>query len=218
MDTDAKQELLAAVNMLITSPDAHQLLDATEAVSRIAGAHPVKLTGDAAPMNALVRLRIEDPDAWDRVLNLIEQRRLEMGFDPLRTKADGYDKVAYMRQFMEQKRERQKVAVEIENLIRGERDALRGNARLEFMRRQSQRWKEQRDAYLDRAKVQLKTTTLTREQMQAALAQFWEVVDADLDQRLKQAKVDALKPGTHVRPEVQLDVLLSTLKFDPYKK
>jgi len=211
---------LEAVNILIASPNAHEQFEAVETISRIAAIHPIKLTGEGASMNALLKLRVSDPAAYERVLELVEKRRADLGYDALRTpKGAGYDKVEYMRQFMDQKRERQRLAAEIENMLRSDRDKLVGSARLEFMRRQSAKWKLQRDAFLERARAGLGTKSLDKEQMQAALAQFWSAVDEELEARHAAAKAELLKPaGKRHVPDVQLDVLLAALKFDPYKK
>src|SRR4051812_23821367 len=136
MESEEKQELLEAVTALITSPDAHELLDSLNSLYPLKRAgHPVALTGAAAVLNAMLRLRIADAPGYERVLDMIEMKRVALGYDTLRkgTAADkGYDKVEYMRQFMDQKRERQRLAATIENLRRPEKDQLVGNARLEF--------------------------------------------------------------------------------------
>ena len=103
-------------------------------------------------------------------------------------------------------------------MLRPERDKLVGNARLEFMNRQSAKWKEARDRFLTVAK-DANGGSLTREQEDAALQQFWTAVDQDLARQEEVARREMLKP-VHQRAarDVSLAALDTALKFDPYKK
>ena len=124
MELTEKQALLEAATALITSPTAHRLLEALDSVFPLARVgHPVGLSGGAAALNPLLHLRLKDTEAYGRVLDMVESKRLSLGYEPLRkgTAADrGYDKVEYMRQFMDQKRERQRLAAAVENIRRPE--------------------------------------------------------------------------------------------------
>lgn len=219
MNDESRQELLASVNALITSPDAHSIFDAVNALSPVVAAHPITLTSFEL-IRPLLLLRQRDKEATTRVLDLIEQRRLALGYDELRPAVPGgYDKVSYMREFMDRKRERQRTAVEIENMLRPERDKLVGNARLEFMNRQSARWKVLRDAFLDRVKAANGDKRLSKEQVQQALDQFWSAVDDELEAKRKAAQEELLKPAAQRRPnDISLTNLVEALQFDPYKK
>jgi hypothetical protein len=194
LDEEDKKALLVAVNTLITSPDAHELYEQLCSVAYIATRAPVKLADKAEPLNPLLALRVADQPAFDRVIELIEARREALGYDHLVKPAErGYDKTRYMRDFMDQKRERQRLAAKIENMLRPERDQLIGNARLDFMRRQSARWKELRDEKLERARAAA-GGTLSAEARKRILDQFWEAVDGDLAQRMEAAKRTQLSP------------------------
>lgn len=219
MNHDDKQELLGAVNALITSPDAFDLFESLEVVGQLASRQPVALTGSAAILNPLLKLRVADKEAYARVLDLIDSRRAALLYEPLQKPTDtGYNKVEYMRGFMEQKRQRERRAVEIENMLRPPRDRLVGNARLEFMRRQSAKWKDLRDAFVAKAK-EAAGGSLTKDQQQTVLSQFWKAVDDDLDTRFETAKLDQLKPASQRAPrDVSLASLTDALQFDPYKK
>lgn len=219
MDAETKIAVVAAVNTLITSPNAHELYASLEAAGKVPTQYPVSLRGEAAVFNELLDLRRADPGAYERVIDLAEQRRETFGFDALRHAVPpGYNKVSYQREFMAQKRDRQRVAAEIENTVRPERDRLIGNARLEFMRRQSMRWKEQRDAFLQRAR-DAHGGRLSVGQIQTILTQFWSAVDADLEARLKQAKLGLNSTTAQKRGDgVTLESLEAALRFDPYQK
>lgn len=214
MEAQDKQLLLEAVNALIQSPQAHEWYDALTAAVPLAQRHPIKLSDGPAVLNPLLKLRLQDKIAYERVIGLVDQHRAKLGYDPLVPPVEpaGYDKVEYMREFMEQKRVRQRLAADTENLLRPERDKLVGNHRLEFMRRQSAKWKAQLDSHLQHAR-EASGGSLTKEQDRAARAAFWATIDRDLERRHEWARRESLKPP-HQRqalPEVPMDELLATV-------
>lgn len=218
MDEEDRLQLLEAVNLLIRHPAAQSLFDSMLAVSNLAKLHPVKLSGEAAPLNALMRLRNSDEDAYDRVVGLVESKRREAGIEPLiRPPSDKFDKTEYMRQFMDKKRERQRRAAMIENMMRPERDALKGRARLDFMERQSTKWKTELDALLERAR-EAQGGRLPKESLEGIRDQFWKRVDDDLDKLEELAKEEMRKTGHFRKPDASLSQLQSALRHDPYKK
>ena len=183
MSTSPK-DLAAAVSALVTSPDAAEMYDSLTVVVRlVTQAHqPVALTGNAAVLNALVDLAREDRTKLDRLMALVDVKRAEAGLAPLVTPPDeGFDKKVYMREFMAQKRLRERRAVTIENIARSERDALRGHPRMEFCRLQSLKWKTRldeltskvRDAHGGRA---------PKEALELAREKFWADIDSELDE------------------------------------
>jgi hypothetical protein len=219
MDDDSKQALLEAVNTLIKSPDAQRLYDALVAVIPAARLHPVRLSGDAAVLNALVMLKLKSPDTYDNVLSLVEAKRKAAGFEPLeRPVDDRFNKTEYMRNFMDQKRERERRAAKIENMIRPPADALRGRTRLDFMQRQSARWKEDRDMLLEQQRT-LAGGAISREVQQQVLDQFWTRIDASLDELEALAAAELRKP-THQRKRIEagMEQLSDALSHQPYAK
>lgn len=216
-----KQELLEAVSELITAPDAPDLYSALRDIFPVAIRQPILFTGRNAAVNPLLRLRLEDSEAYNKVMELVDRRRLERGLDPLQ-KVEGpaaYDKTAYMREFMEQKRVRQRRAAEIENMLRPERDKLIGNARLEFMRQQSLRWKEQLDAYIQKAREAC-GGALTREMDRKYRTQFWTTIDQHLDEKYEAARREQLKPTRQRSSDLgaPLEELITAITVDPYAK
>jgi hypothetical protein len=214
-----KQELLEAVNELIVAPDAHDLFEALRDVIPLATRQPILLTGRSAAVNPILRLRVDNVEAYNKVMELVERRRAERGYDALQPAAEppGYDKTAYMREFMEQKRVRQRRAAEIENMLRPERDKLVGNHRLEFMRQQSLRWKEQLDAHMRKVK-DASGGSLTREMDRMHRGQFWAAVDRHLDEKYEAARRESLKPTGKRTSDLgaPLEDLIAALTADPY--
>ncbi len=218
--TSPGNTVLAAVATLIKAPDAHELFGELQLVLKLALNNVrVALTGAAGVLNPLIDLRKRNPEGYEGVLALVEKKRADAGFDPLITEAAErcYDKTEYMREFMNSKRERERRAVEIENLIRPEREKLRGTPRIEFMRRQSAVWKTDRDRFLQAAQG-VHGEGLNLEKRKAAIVRFWSAVDADLEVREQRAKEQSLLPvHKRQRPEESLEALVRALEFDPYR-
>ena len=141
-------ELIDSVNALVQDHNAQELYDTLTAVAFLARVHPIALTEHADILNPLLTLNRNDPDAFLRVLDLVDDKRVQAGLEPLRKVQEStYDKTEYMRNFMDAKRQRQRRAAEIENMFRAEADRLVGRARLDFMDAQSAKWKAALDAY-----------------------------------------------------------------------
>lgn len=193
-----QDELIDAVNFLVVSPDAQTAYNSMLAVANLSKVHPVALTGAAAALNPLLHLRNADEDAYERVFALVESKRSAAGLSPLeRPASDRYDKIEYMRAFMDAKRQRQRRAAEIENMLRAEPDKLIGRARLDFMDAQSAKWKQELDARLEKAR-EVKGGRLPRVQVDAIRAAFWSSIDDRLESLEEFARKEQLKPP-HLR-------------------
>jgi len=216
MDAQTKNELVVAVNVLIQSPNAHHQFNMMEAVAPLLSRYKeLRLSGEADDLYPLARFKVSHPEEYVSIVELIERKRMDRGFEPLRTDTDDkFDKAEYMQQFMQQKRIRQRRAADIENLQRGEREKLVGRARLDFMQRQSEQWKQERDALIDIARKAAHPRKLKREDISAVLEQFWGKLDAKLD-----ALEAAARSGRYTGiKNTSLADLESALKYDPYKK
>lgn len=146
------------------------------------------LRSDAAVLNVLVDLARADMAGYVLFLDWVDAERVRSGARPLREqKVDEFDKVEYMREFMGHKRARENRAVAIENMLRSERDAVKGTARLEFARRQSAKWKVRLDELIVRAR-EAHGVRLPAEATAALRKQFWASVDQELDAAEEAAK------------------------------
>jgi hypothetical protein len=193
MSADSRSSLLDAVNHMVASDAAPELFEAVTTILPNARAIQARFVGERAVLNPLVELAIADSAQFARVVALIEHKRQEAGLAPLREDAEPkYDKGDYMRDFMYQKRERERRAAEIENLMRPERDQLVGRSRLDFMQIQSAKWKAQRDAALEQARA-ASGSRLTREAMKQVIESFWARVDRDLNELEELAKAERFR-------------------------
>ena len=171
---------MAAANALIESPDAFNLFRQLTAVVDVARRDvPVQLIGNAAVLNPLLNLWLEDEDAASRVVQLIVRKREERGLPPVGD-AD-FNRRAYMRELMAQKRERGRRLVTLFNELRSEDDRLVGPARTEFERYHANRWYEVKTAREDALRDAL-DRRLTADEMRNISSQLWEAVDQELNE------------------------------------
>jgi len=177
-----KQALLLAINRLINHPKAREFYDTVQVAASLPAHLKLTLLPEAAELAPLVELLRDDKEAFGAVMELVDRKRAALGSPGLHKPAEtGFDKAEYQRAFMANKRIRERRAAELENAVRPGRDQLIGNARLEFMRVQSARWKAKRDQLVEAARA-ANGKPLSKEQLRQVLHSFWESVDAELDE------------------------------------
>ena len=182
MENASNETWRAVVALLATDPIAPVNYQALLATARLAKLHPVALTGEMAPLNHLVTLQTADPAAFARFMALVEKKRAMLGLSPLEdVKEDRFDKQEYMKHFMAQKRQRTTQAADIENLVRGNRNPLRGIPRLEFMRVQAAKWNEELERRINAVRESGGGGRIPKEKLDALRTQFWAWVDSQLD-------------------------------------
>lgn len=173
--------LSEAASALIERDDAPWLYDALCAAVRLQVNYPVALIGSAAVVDVLRAAAKDDPKMYERVIALVDAKRAGKGKLPLvPVEEDRFDKREYMRDFMDKKRQRLRRAVEIENFLRPERDALKGRSRLDFMDHQAACWKEELDVRIQRAR-EVSGGPLNHSALTSIRGQFWAWVDEHLD-------------------------------------
>ncbi|MFN9030133.1 MAG: hypothetical protein ACK54C_01885 [Betaproteobacteria bacterium] len=186
--------LLDAVNRLIALPQASEVYSDVLALLPAAKSLQARFSGDREFLNPLLELGVADREKFDAVVSLIEAKRADAGLPPLAAPPDErFDKTAYMRDFMQQKRERERRAVEIENMMRSERNQLRGRARLDFMQAQANKWKKGRDKALEAERKQLQHR-LTLDEQKSVITAFWSTVDKELDGLEELARAERNRP------------------------
>ena len=197
-----KTALLDAINLLVANPDPQAALEALEDVWHLNQRHAVRLSGELADLNALVTLRSENPEAWARVQALIDAKRADAGLAPCWPPQGkpAFDKKAYQRRLMALRREWSGRAVEIENLQRGERDKLKGTLRMEYERRQLATWGDTAEERVA-ARKQANGGKISRAEIDAIKAKFWEELDSALDEREAAVRAELMKPA-HLRKKL----------------
>ena len=214
MDEDRKSDLMAAATTLVRSPNAHRLYEILTKASPLMGQYvEVCLVGEADTLNTLARLKATNVAVFNSIMELVDRKRAAAGYDPL-NEPNKFDKTDYMREFMGEKRLRERRAANIENLLRSPRDQLKGRSRLDFMQRQSAIWKKERDTLIERAKASSGGTTLRREDLVFLLDSFWAKIDKQLDEMEDHARNESVGIKG---PKVSLDELDAALRHDPYK-
>jgi hypothetical protein len=198
MDNELRSSLLQAVNALVAAENGPALYSDLQALIPVARSLNARFSDERAVFNPLVQLGLQNPESFGRVIDLIEHKRAELGQPPLARPADeSFDKTAYMRDFMQQKRERERRRADIENMLRPPADALRGRARLDFMQMESNKWKIRRDDALEQARAG-NGGRLSKDQQTELLKTFWSQVDRELDELEEVARAEQLKPR-HLR-------------------
>lgn len=181
MDND-QEALLAALNTLIVDDDAVHLYESVTACIAVKAVYAPMLSGPAAVLNPLITLGRSDLNRFKALIAKVDDKRREALKPPLAPVVDdAFDKTAYMREFMYQKRQRQRRAAEIENARRPERDKLIGRARLDYMDTVAARWNDELNARLESART-AHGTRLNKDLMDTLRKQFWDRVDAQLDE------------------------------------
>ena len=191
MTTD-RESLLEAVNHLVEMEDASGLFSDLQALIPVARNLGARFSGARAVVNPLLDLALSNPEQFARVVELIGSKREAAGRSPLTGAVDDtFDKADYMREFMQQKRDRERRAVKIENMIRPENAQLKGRARLDFMQVQSARWNHQRTELLEKARA-ANSGRLSREVQNELLRGFWQRIDDELDGLEQLARAEQL--------------------------
>lgn len=187
-----KQALASSVNELVRREDAPRLFEYLSSLTKLPAHWPVCFSGHAAILNPLLELSWDNPDGYRSILDLIDERRKMRGLPSMRG-GSTYNVNSYQREFMQNKRLRERRAADIENMMRRPSEQLKGTSRMEFMRNQSAKWKAARDEMLERARLSLNTHRLTREQMQELLTTFWQKIDNELDELERLARSEKMK-------------------------
>lgn len=207
-------EVKAAARLLVTSEDAVDLYNTLATTIRRAALLPIKLTGKYAQMNPLLDLYRDDKTVYDTILKWAVDKREDRGLEPLRDEKV-QNKNEYMREFMFELRARWRKAVHIENLLRSDKDKLKGESRRQFEKRCTIQWGKQRDALLNAERKRLGVERLPQDVLQATLKGFWEHVDNQLDE-LEAMTMEELRKPVYQRQQMspQMQALQRALESE----
>lgn len=183
--TFSKQALVDAVSALVDMGDekAERCGQTVEGMARFRVRHPDAWLGyDLEILNPLVALAEKDAEGFVRVKALIDGKREARGAQRVWPDPgdERFDKVKYQRQLMQERRRRSGRAVEIENMLRHERDKLVGTTRLDFENKVIARWGDQLRAVMELARSNA-GGRLSKQAQQQIREKFWAQVDEKLD-------------------------------------
>lgn len=166
----ASQRVVEAVNYLIEAPNYAALINEMTKIIETWETHPMVYGGKLTCLNALIDVGLQDREAFERVVKLIEEKRKL--FPKIR-------RVDYQRDLMRERRARMAKALELHEAIHG---PLRGAARMAQMQAIQERWAKARDAHM------ATKGDMSFEQRNEAIREFWNHIDRNLDKNLADAR------------------------------
>jgi hypothetical protein len=158
--------VVAAVNYLIASDDYSTLIGQMTRIIEGRPPRPAQFMGDAACLNALVEVGIKSREAFEKVLALVERKRL---VNPKVAKRE------YQKVIMRERRKRMAKALVLHEARSG---PLRGEDRASTMAAIRRRWEQARAQFLASQEV------MSGEERLVAIRQFWATLDRQLDANL----------------------------------
>lgn len=167
-----RQQIVDAVNYLIQSDNYTRLInEITEIIEKWA-THPMAYDGNLKCLNAMIDVGLESRDAFENLVQLIERKRRLI---PVIKRVD------YQRDLMRERRARFAKALELHELRSGKkfRNAVEKKLITDELRK---KWAEERAGFIsDLGKVSWK-------ERNAASGEFWERLDLQLDESLRDAR------------------------------
>lgn len=197
-----KAAVLQAVQELADMTNPARAVEIVEDVARFALRYPVKLTGELAGLNPLLKLAMRDPGMYQTALGLVDKWRAKNGLPPVKPPPEpkAYDKTESQRQLMAMRRRLAGRAIEMDNQQRPEADRLKGPRRMEaegrWLKKQGDRLREIEARARDAA-----GGVIPKAQLAAIKEKFWSGLDAELDERAEQLRQELQKPA-HQRRKV----------------
>lgn len=159
-----------AVNLLIEAPNYAALINEITRFIETWDTHPMVYGGHLACLNALIDVGLTNRTAFEQLVQLINQKRREH---------PAIKRVDYQRELMRDRRARIAKALELHETKFGK---LRGAARMAEMKSIQERWAQARKEFMaNKGPLDWKGRNM-------AAAEFWDVIDRNLDENLAQAR------------------------------
>lgn len=170
-----RDDVVAAVNYLIHSRDLTARIKEINEILDRWEERPMIYAGHLMHLNALIDVGLEDREAFEKLVKLINDRRKLL---------PAMKRVDYQRDLMRQRRSRIAKAVELQELRHGKMDK---RARSRFQKEITARWSEAQKDYIK------KLGSLTWEKRNQARRNFWETIDKNLSQSIRAERAKKLK-------------------------
>lgn len=171
MHRTTKEQIVEAVNILITADGYGKLLHEMTTILEEWAAHPMQYAGKLAPLNALLDVGVSNRGAFERIIKIVEAKRRLI---------PEVRRVDYQRDYMAERRARLAKSVELREIHSGPfKD--RANRNL-YEKDVTARWMTARGEFIA-AKGKLGWA-----ERNAAANEFWASIDATLDRNLADAR------------------------------
>lgn len=165
-----KLKLVSAVNYLIAAPNYAKLINEMTGIIERWDTHPMVYGGKLEMLNAVIDVGLQNREAFEKLLRLIEQKRRLV---PQTKRTD------YQRQLMRERRARIAKALELAELTSGRLSTGDRKAREKAL---IERWRQARDEFI------ANKGNLSWAERNTASNEFWETIDRQLDQNLREAR------------------------------
>jgi hypothetical protein len=161
------KRVVDAVNWLIEAPNYASLINEMTRIIEHWDTHPMYYGGHLSQLNAMLDVGVQSRTAFEALVRLIEEKRA------IHPKVQRVD---YQRNLMRDRRARMAKALELHEARYGR---LRGEARMAEMAAIQQRWAKAKARFL------AQKGPLGWKERNEATQEFWDQVDKQLDQNLK---------------------------------
>ena len=170
-----KQDVVEAVNYLIHNKDSTTRIKELEDILDRWEDRPMIYAGHLIPLNALIDIGLEDREAFNRLIQLVYERRKLV---PMLKRVD------YQRELMRERRARLAKAVELQELRHGKMDK---KTKARFQKEIQERWREAQEQFLRRK------GRLSWAERNEARAEFWQMIDKNLDENIRAEREKKLR-------------------------
>lgn len=165
-----KKKVTEAVNFLITSPNYAKLINEMTNIIERWDTHPMAYGGKLSMLNAMIDVGLENRDAFEKLLKLIEGKRRLL---PQTKRTD------YQRNLMRDRRARLAKAMELAETTTG---PMSPSQRKQREKELQARWASARTEYI------AKKGHLSWSERNDASNEFWQMIDRHLDANLTAAR------------------------------
>jgi len=166
-----KKQIVDAVNFLIESPKSGRLINEMRGIIAKWKTRPVVYAGDMVILNAMLDVGIENIEAFEKLVTLIEERRKMV---PQSRRLD------YQKNLMRDRRLRGNKAVELHELT--SKKTLTTGERKKYLDGLQARWAKARQEFI------ASKGELSWKDRNAASQEFWSTIDRQLDANLATAR------------------------------
>lgn len=166
----SKAQVRDAVQLLVDAPNYVRIINEMTQIIENWEAHPMAYSGRLMPLNALLEVGLANRSAFEALIQLAEKKRRLV---------PKLKRVDYQRDLMRERRAREKRALELAELTRG---PMAREQAAQYLRETRERWNDAKRQHVQ-AKGKLDWSGRNE-----ATREFWEMIDAQLDLNIRDAR------------------------------